>query len=195
MEGDELLQLRSLQLVSTGEDLELQTAQMLVRLDEEVAAATGRIQELQRRQLILNLQQCLAVVVGVLELLPVLVEEQRLDDLLDVLLGGVVLTHLPQLRRIHQLLEHGTEDVRIDLRPVEVPGLHDLLTEVLVELRKLHPFPVQAIDPAEVLELGAGIPALPLLARGDQTTVKLRITEHPEQFGELGMDVPTGGVV
>ena len=62
-----------------------------------------------------------------------LVEEERVEGLEDVLLGGVVLAEGAPGLGVPDGLEHGPEDGRADPGPVDGAGLEDRGPEVLVE--------------------------------------------------------------
>ncbi|MEI2810726.1 MAG: hypothetical protein V9F00_11110 [Nocardioides sp.] len=67
------------------------------------------------------------------ELGPELVEEERVEGLEDVLLGGVVLAELAAGLGVAHGLEHGAEDCRADGLPVAVARVEHSGTELGVE--------------------------------------------------------------
>ena len=70
-----------------------------------------------------------------LELRSQFVEEERLDDLEDVFLGGVVRAQGATLIAIHHGLKQRTEDSGRDARPVEAAGLEQALPHCGIEAR------------------------------------------------------------
>ena len=122
-----------------ADDLDLQRAQLAVGDDEEVAAAARRVQEAQRAEFVLEtLQRGAAVRVLArpqpLELGAQVVQEQRLDDLQDVLLGGVVGALGAAGRGLHDGLEQRAEDGGRDGGPVEAARVEQRLAHGRVEV-------------------------------------------------------------
>ena len=103
-------------------------AKLPVRLGKEVARAACRVSDgdgghlvVQPRQGLLALGSCL-LALGLVEFVPQLVEEERLEAALDVLDARVV--HAPGVARlgVQRALEHAAEDDARDLAPIEVLG-------------------------------------------------------------------------
>ena len=93
-------------------------------------------------------------------------------------------------------MEHGAEDVRVDLAPVELPCCEHLLPEIPRQRRKRNLFLVHAVDAAEVLVLTTRVLSLGLpRSTGGLRQVQLFITQHLKQFGELGVEIVCRGVV
>nr|QXL80115.1 hypothetical protein [Paracoccus sp. (in: a-proteobacteria)] len=70
-----------------------------------------------------------------LELGAKLVQEQRADDLEDVLFSGVVRARLPAFLLVHDRLKQRTEDRRRNPRPVELSGIQQALAHFGIEGR------------------------------------------------------------
>src|SRR5450759_647228 len=79
--------------------------QFAVSDHEKVATATGRVEESQRMQFLVELEQFVAVALKFLKLFLQVVEEQRLDQLEDVLLRGVVRAEVAPRLGVHDALE------------------------------------------------------------------------------------------
>ena len=114
--------------VNRADHLHFEQPQFPVGDDEEVAAAAGRVEESKPSQFLLEAPQvgkAAAVLAGLEpgELGPQVVQEQRLDDLQDVLLGGVVGALGAALLGVHDRLEQRPEDGRGDVGPVEAAGV------------------------------------------------------------------------
>ena len=113
-------------MITLTNDLVLQPPERQIGLGEEVAAATGRIEECQRGQFVLErLQTAVALPLHLLfqdgvELAAQVVQEKRVDDLVDILYRGVVHTAASTGLRIQRALEDGSEDGGRNLAPVEV---------------------------------------------------------------------------
>jgi len=58
-----------------------------------------------KRKLLVKLKQLVAIPLDLLELSPRLIQEQRLDELQDILLGGVMRAELASLFLVHHPLE------------------------------------------------------------------------------------------
>ena len=108
------------------DDSVLDGAQLPVRLGKEVARAACRVADgdgghlvVQPRQGLLALGSCL-LALGLVQFVPQLVEEERLEAALDVLDARVV--HAPGVAGlgVQRALEHAAEDDARDLAPVEV---------------------------------------------------------------------------
>jgi len=106
-----------------AQDVQLEQAQFTVGDDEEVAAAAGRLEEGQGSEFVVELVQAIAVAPHGLELGPQFIEKQRLDQLEDVGLGGVVRAQVPPGFRVHDRLEQSAEDRRGNAAPVQGAGL------------------------------------------------------------------------
>ena len=118
------------------------------------------------------------------EALTQLIQEQRLDDLQNVGLGGVVLPQGPAgVPGLHRL-EQRPEDRRADLPPVEETGGDQLVPHRLVEVGNLDGLPEhRPVDVGEALDQFIGL-AQPLLGRLIQ-----RLVEHRQcrpQVGAVG---------
>ena len=100
------------------------------------------------------------------------VQEQRLDDLQDVLLGGVVGALGPAGRGLHDGLEQGAEDGRRDRGPVEPAGVEQRLTHGRVEVGNAQrPAEQGAVDVREARQVFVQRPL----------AAALRRVEHLEQ--------------
>ena len=142
-----------------SKDVDLKQAQFPIGDDEEVAAAAGRVEESQLAQLLLESQQIDAAAVvptglQAREFGTQVVQEQRLDDLQDVLFGGVVGALGAALRRLHDRLEQRPEDGRRDVRPIEAAGVEQRRPHGRVEERDGQ-WPVEqgAVDVGEAGEV------------------------------------------
>ena len=97
-----------------------------IGLCQEITRSTGRVQELQGGKLILKF--CCSRFLCAHDLLRLdigqfsfqIVQEQRVDDLVDILQRGIVHTSRPSCRRIQRGLEYSAEDSRRDQAPVEI---------------------------------------------------------------------------
>jgi len=101
------------------DDIELQQPQFAIGYDEEVAAAAGGIKKPQARQLFMKLDELVAVLLYVLIFFVKVVEEKGLDDLEDILFGGIMGAQVSPLFGVHHALKQRAEDSRGDLTPVE----------------------------------------------------------------------------
>ena len=154
-----------------ADDLDLQGAQLAVGDDEEVAAAARRVQEAQRAEFVLEaLQRGAAVRVLArpqpLELGAQVVQEQRLDDLQDVLLGGVVGARGAAGRGLHDGLEQRAEDGGRDGGPVEAARVEQRLAHGRVEVGNAQRAAEQgAVDVREARQIFVERPLAAVLRR------------------------------
>ncbi len=116
------------------------------------------------------------------ELRPKIIEEERFDDLEDVLFRGVVGALPSPLVFVHDRLEEGAEDGRRDVRPVEAAGIEQALAHGGVEggdaERAVEQVPVHVGEAAQVLVEIAG-------------TFVFRRIEDLEELGEPSAEVRT----
>lgn len=117
----------ALAVQQVGDDAVLQFAQPQIRFGQEVARTARRIEEVQRGEPVLErFEPVLAgplakrlVVFDTVELGREIVEEERVDDLVDVPDGGVVHASLAALVVAEGLLHQRAEDDGADGAPVE----------------------------------------------------------------------------
>ena len=98
---------------------DLQFAQLAVGDHQKIAAAAGGVQEAQFAELLVEPVQLGLAALHFLELGPEFIEEERLDELEDVGLAGVVRAEVAAGLGVHGALEEGAEDGRADAAPVE----------------------------------------------------------------------------
>ena len=122
------------ELGQASNEPQLQVPDPLVGDHEEVAATTRRVEPGVGGQLLVELPQPGNTVPLLIEPCLELIEEQRLDHLQDVGLRGVVLPELSTGLLALDLLEHGPEDLRRDLRPVVVARRQQRSTHPPVEV-------------------------------------------------------------
>lgn len=163
---------------------DLEQAQFAIGDDQEVAAAAGRVEQVQACQLVLGgAQGRLAAPLEVQDagqLGAQVVEEERLNDLQDILFGGVVGALLAALLGVHHRLEQGAEDGRADLLPAEAAGLEQALAHGSVEVGDRQDLGEEvAVDVGEAVEILVQA-LLPLVGRSVQ---------HLEQVDQLGAQV------
>ncbi len=92
---------------------------------------------------------------GGLELGVEVVEEEGLDDAEDVLLAGVVGAEVAALLGVHDALEHGAEDGRADLAPVDEGGGEEGVAHLAGEAGGADGIGEEAaVDVGEALEVG-----------------------------------------
>jgi hypothetical protein len=109
--------------VAGAQHVQLQQAQLAVADHQEIAAAAGRVEKREGAQLLVELEQPVAVAFDLLELGAQLIQKQRLDQLEDVLLAGVVRAQVAARLLVHDALEQAAEDGRADGRPVQRAGV------------------------------------------------------------------------
>ena len=132
----------------------LQRAQFAVGNHQEIAAAAGRVEELQGGQLAVQLRQFLLVVAGLAQLRLQAVQEQRADQLEDVLLAGVVRAQVAPRLAVHHRLEHRAEDRRADPAPVQGAGIQQQAAHLRVEIGQRQEFLEQlAVDVGQLGQL------------------------------------------
>ncbi|MFZ1222201.1 MAG: hypothetical protein WAR01_03055, partial [Dokdonella sp.] len=133
---------------------DFEQAQFAVGDDEEVAAATSGIEKAQAGELDVEALELAFVVADFFQFGFQFVEEQRADQLQDVLFAGVVRAQVAPGLGIHDRLEHRAEDGRADAAPVERAGLQQQLAHVGVESGQRQRFREQlAVDVGEFGEL------------------------------------------
>src|SRR5699024_5584276 len=115
------------QILLPLQDRVLQTAQFLVRDDQEVPRTTGRVENLDARNAVKQALQLPWAVEGSVEFLLELVEEEWLNRLQDIQHRGVVLLQVGAQLRGDDRLEYRTEYSRVDVQP-------DLPTELNEQL-------------------------------------------------------------
>src|SRR5690606_13024982 len=76
--------------VGSAQHFEFQQAQLPVGDHQKVATAAGRVEKAQAPQFLVELEQAVLVVLDPVKLIPEGIEKERLDELEDVLLAGVV---------------------------------------------------------------------------------------------------------
>ena len=115
------------------EDFNFQQAQFAVGDDQEVAAAARRIEEAEGADFAVELPEQGLAAPGELEFLAQVVHEERVDNLEDVALGGVVPAGLAAFRGIHHALEERAEDGGRNGRPVELGTPQQCIAHSAVE--------------------------------------------------------------
>ena len=115
----------SAQLTYLLPNLNLQFAKLLVSNNQEVSTTTGGVEELHPRDANQQLAKLLDIVLGVGKIFIQVVEEERLDNLHNVGHGGVVHPQRATLRRTDYRLNHRTEDVGIDVFPIQFATFDD----------------------------------------------------------------------
>ena len=106
------------QITQAHQNIQLQLTQLTVRNNDEITATTRRIHKADIRQLTAQITQTsrlIRLIFRVRELIPQLIQEQRVQGLQHILLRGVVLTHLTASLRVTHRLEHRTENSRRNL--------------------------------------------------------------------------------
>ena len=144
----------ALAVEQVGYRLVLQFAQAQERFGEEVAGPARGIEEPQRGELVLErletvragaFAQALVVLYG-LELGLEAVEEERVDEPVDVLHGGVVHAALAPLVVAQGLLHQGAEDDGADVLPVEpVPRVDHRVADLVEQTA------VDVVEPGELV--------------------------------------------
>ena len=117
-------------LVQGAQDIQFQHAQFPVGDHQEVAAAAGRVKEFQPGQALMKLGQPFPLVFDPVEFGPQLVQEQRPDQLEDVLFRGVVRPEMAPLLLIHDRLEQRPEDRRRNPAPVQGAAVKQQLSRM-----------------------------------------------------------------
>ena len=107
-------------------DLGLDRPHFLVGDDEEVAGAAGRVEHPDPRHALAQVQQHAGIVARLFQPRPQVVEEQRIQHLQDVRHAGVVHAERAALLILGDRLDHRPEDVRVDLRPVEIADVEEV---------------------------------------------------------------------
>ena len=140
VDADELVHVHAalagvaLQRGGGAQHVQLQQAQFAVADDEEVAAAAGGVEEGERAQLLVKVEQAVAVALGLVEFGAQFIEEQRADELEDVLFTRVVRAQVAACLGVHDALEQAAEDGGADGRPVERAGVEQGLARGGVEV-------------------------------------------------------------
>ena len=119
-------------------DLGLDRPHFLVGDDKEVARAAGRIEDPDLRHALAQVEQRAGIVARFLKPRAQVVEEQRIEHLQDVRHAGVVHAERAALLVLGDGLDHRTEDVRVDLRPVEIADVEEVGARDLAEARHVH---------------------------------------------------------
>ena len=128
----------ALGLAAAAVDLRLDRAHFLVGDDEEIAGAAGGVEDADAGDALAQVQQLAGVVARLLQLGPQVVEEERVEHLEDVRHAGVVHAEGAAFLVIGHGLDHGAEDVGVDLRPVEAADVEEIGTRDLAEARHVH---------------------------------------------------------
>ena len=118
-----------------GDDAVLDAAQLPIGDDQEVAGAARRVEVVGLGERGLEVVEGAAVVPRRQHLLLDGVEEQRPQHLEDVRLGRVVRAEFAAGLLRLDLLEHGPEHHRVDLRPVVGSHPHELVAHLVGEVR------------------------------------------------------------
>ena len=165
-----------------AQHLELQQAQLAVADDEEVAAAAGRVKKREQPQFFVKLEQLVSIALDLVELGPQLVQKQRLDELEDVLLAGVVRSEVAARLVVHDRLEQRTEDRGRDRGPVQRAAIKQGVAHGAVEAGNRNGLFIQF-----AVHIGKGGELLVEIFRA----LVVRGVEHLEKQGQLRAEVGT----
>ena len=100
-------------------DFRLNGAEFLVGDDEEISRTAGGIEDADAGEALAEIEQLAGIFPSLIQAGAELVEEQRVEHLEDVRHAGVVHAEGAALLVIRHGLDHGAEDVRVDLGPVQ----------------------------------------------------------------------------
>ena len=157
------------QLHQFTEDIVLELAELDESFGEEIAGAAGGVEKSQRRNFILKFLErattiLLGLALGGVKLVVKFVEEKRLDELMNVVAGGVMHAARSTCVGIEVGLEKGAENGGIDGEPTESfiglgrAGLErDAVRGDVIEGRQVERVAVEkpAVDVGKLLELRA----------------------------------------
>ena len=133
-------------------DLGLDRPHFLVGDDKEVAGAAGRIEDPDLRHALAQVEQHAGIVARLLKPRAQVVEEQRIEHLQDVRHAGVVHAERAALLILRDGLDHRPEDVRVDLRPIEIADMEEIGARDPAEARHVHAAREQA-----AVHIGKGV--------------------------------------
>ena len=121
VDADELLHIDAelAGLVRGAQHVQFQQAQFAVADDQKIAAAAGRVKKRQPPQLLVKLGEPVLVAFDPRKLGPQRIQKQRLDQLEDVFLAGVMRAQVAPRLVVHDALEQAAENRRADRRPVQ----------------------------------------------------------------------------
>src|SRR5690606_11692636 len=160
--------------VGSAQHFEFQQAQLPVGDHQKVATAAGRVEKAQAPQFLVELEQAVLVVLDPVKLIPEGIEKERLDELEDVLLAGVVGAEVATRLFIHDGLEQGAENRRGDAAPVQGAAVEQGLAHGAVEAGGGQGFLEQpAVDVGEGSQLLVEVAQA--LVRGGVEHVKQRV--------------------
>src|ERR1017187_2993152 len=133
-------------------DLGLNLTHFLVSDDEKIARATGRIEYANSCHAVTQVQEHSVIVASLLKLRAQVVEKQGIEHFQDVGHARVVHAELTALLVLSDVLDHRTEDVRVDLSPVQIADMEEIGTRDPAEMRH-----VQATREQVAIDIGKGI--------------------------------------
>ena len=175
--------------IKLAQDIDFELAQFAIGDDEEVAAAAGGIEEGEAGQLFVQGLKRLRLAATERfragELRVKVVQKERLDELQDVLFGGVVRARGAAFLLVHDGLEERTENGRRDRLPFELAGLYQGEAHGSVESGGAQALGEEiAIDVGELVQV--------FIER--LVTLVFRRVQHLEEFVEAGAKIAAVGL-